>query len=147
MRVCALVHRSALGDPLQRRDLDLEAGIVRVERVYTRRVLKEPKKAHGSAAGCRFAPESYTPLAIFRHGSIPRSSPRSTRRANRHREVPPPGMDPALRAAGIEHRRIYDCRHTFASWAIASGIQLFYLARIMGTSVAQIDPTYAQPAA
>ena len=41
---------------------------------------------------------------------------------------------PALRAAGIEHRRVYDCRHTFASWAIAGGVQLFYLARIMGTS-------------
>jgi integrase len=49
---------------------------------------------------------------------------------------------PALRAAGIEHRRLYDCRHTFASWAIAGGVQLFYLARIMGTSVAQIDGTY-----
>src|SRR5204863_9004911 len=49
---------------------------------------------------------------------------------------------PALRAAGIEHRRVYDCRHTFASWAIAGGVQLFYLARIMGTSVAQIDTTY-----
>jgi integrase len=49
---------------------------------------------------------------------------------------------PALRAAGIEHRRVYDCRHTFASCAIAGGVQLFYLARIMGTSVAQIDGTY-----
>jgi integrase len=49
---------------------------------------------------------------------------------------------PALRAAGIEHRRVYDCRHTFASWAIAGSVQLFYLARIMGTSVAQIDATY-----
>ena len=44
--------------------------------------------------------------------------------------------------AGVEHRRIYDGRHTFASWAIAGGVQLFYLARIMGTSVAQIDATY-----
>ena len=48
----------------------------------------------------------------------------------------------ALRAAGIAPRRGYDCRHTFASWAIAGGVQLFYLARIMGTSVAQIDATY-----
>jgi integrase len=55
----------------------------------------------------------------------------------RHRE-----WAPALRAAGVEHRRIYDCRHTFASWAIAGGVQLFYLARLMGTSVAQIDATY-----
>ena len=49
---------------------------------------------------------------------------------------------PALRAAGIEHRRIYDTRHTFASWAIAGRMQLFYLARVMGTSVAQLDATY-----
>jgi integrase len=49
---------------------------------------------------------------------------------------------PALKAAGIEHRRVYDTRHTFASWAIAGGLQLFYLARIMGTSVQQIDQTY-----
>jgi len=33
-------------------------------------------------------------------------------------------------------------RHTFASWAIAGGVQLFYLARIMGTSVPVIDQTY-----
>jgi integrase len=49
---------------------------------------------------------------------------------------------PALRAAGVEHRRVYDCRHTFAAWAIRAGVQLFYLSRIMGTSVAQIDDTY-----
>ena len=49
---------------------------------------------------------------------------------------------PALRAAGIEHRGVYACRHTFAGWSIAAGVQLFYLSRIMGTSVTQIDATY-----
>jgi integrase len=49
---------------------------------------------------------------------------------------------PALRAAGIEHRSVYTCRHTFAAWSIRAGVQLFYLSRIMGTSVAQIDATY-----
>ena len=33
-------------------------------------------------------------------------------------------------------------RHTFASFAIAAGVSLFYLARLMGTSVEQIDATY-----
>jgi hypothetical protein len=33
-------------------------------------------------------------------------------------------------------------RHTFASFAIAAGVSLFYLARLMGTSVEQIDKTY-----
>jgi integrase len=49
---------------------------------------------------------------------------------------------PALEAAGIEHRGVYACRHTFAAWSIAAGLQLFYLSRIMGTSVPQIDATY-----
>jgi integrase len=51
---------------------------------------------------------------------------------------------PALRAAGIEHRRIYDMRHTFATWAIESGVLLWQLATIMGTSVSQLEDTYAR---
>ena len=39
---------------------------------------------------------------------------------------------PALRAAGLGHRRIYDCRHTFATWAIESGVHLWHLATMMG---------------
>jgi integrase len=49
---------------------------------------------------------------------------------------------PALKAAGIDHRSVYTCRHTFASWSIAGGVPLFYLIRVMGTSIAQIDATY-----
>jgi integrase len=49
---------------------------------------------------------------------------------------------PALRAAGVEKRGVYACRHTFAAWSIAAGVQLFYLSRIMGTSLTQIDATY-----
>ena len=49
---------------------------------------------------------------------------------------------PGLRAAGVAHRGVYACRHTFAAWSIAAGVQLFYLSRIMGTSVTQIDATY-----
>jgi integrase len=49
---------------------------------------------------------------------------------------------PALRAAGIDHRSVYTTRHTFAAWSIRAGVQLFYLSRIMGTSVAQVDATY-----
>jgi integrase len=51
----------------------------------------------------------------------------------------------ALRAAGIEHRRIYDARHTFATWAIESNrVPLWQLATIMGTSVVQLEDTYAR---
>jgi integrase len=36
----------------------------------------------------------------------------------------------------------YSMRHTFASFGIAAGVSLFYLARLMGSSVEQIDRTY-----
>ena len=49
---------------------------------------------------------------------------------------------PAFIAAGVEHRRIYDMRHTFATWSLAAGMSIFTLARRMGTSVQMIDQTY-----
>jgi integrase len=42
---------------------------------------------------------------------------------------------PALKAAGLSHRRIYDMRHTFATWSLAAGMSIFTLARRMGTSL------------
>jgi integrase len=49
---------------------------------------------------------------------------------------------PSLAAAGIKHRRIYDLRHTYATWSLAAGVDIFTLARRMGTSVRMIDRTY-----
>ncbi|MBA3330214.1 MAG: hypothetical protein H0T39_04955 [Actinobacteria bacterium] len=49
---------------------------------------------------------------------------------------------PALRAAGVDPRRIYDLRHTYATWSLAAGVSLFALSRRMGTSLAMIDGTY-----
>lgn len=49
---------------------------------------------------------------------------------------------PALEAAGIPPRRIYDVRSTFASDALAAGVSVFELARIMGTSVRMIERRY-----
>jgi integrase len=128
---------------LERRDLHLDEGVLSVERVYTQGVLKEPKKSSRQrrrvplrqrvVEALRALPPRIDTKLVFpaaRGGYIDLEK-------FRHRE-----WAPALRAAGIEHRRVLDCRHTFASWSIASGIQLFYLARIMGTSVQQIDDTY-----
>ena len=38
--------------------------------------------------------------------------------------------------------RIYDLRSTFASNALAAGVSVFELTRIMGTSVAMIERSY-----
>ncbi len=51
---------------------------------------------------------------------------------------------PALRAAGIVHRRIYDLRHTYATWSLAAGVDLFTLSRRMGTSLANEVEYYRQ---
>ena len=57
------------------------------------------------------------------------------------------GWTPALAAAGIKHRRIYDLRHTYATWSLAAGIDVYALARRMGTSLLMIDRTYGHLAA
>jgi integrase len=49
---------------------------------------------------------------------------------------------PALKAAGIHQRGPYQLRHTFAAEALAAGVSIFELARIMGTSVKMIDRVY-----
>jgi integrase len=49
---------------------------------------------------------------------------------------------PALEAAGIAKRGPYHLRHTFASEALAAGISIFELSRVMGASVREIDRTY-----
>jgi integrase len=50
---------------------------------------------------------------------------------------------PAIEASGVRTpARIYDLRSTFASNALAVGVSVFQLARIMGTSVRMIERHY-----
>lgn len=128
---------------LERRDADLEAGVLSVERVYSQGRLKDCAKSSRQRRrvplrqrvieAIEAMPRRIDTPLLF---PAPRGGHIDGERFRYHE------WSPALRAAGIAHRRVYDCRHTFASWALAGGAQLFYLARIMGTSVAQIDATY-----
>ena len=49
---------------------------------------------------------------------------------------------PALDAAGIPPRRIYDLRRSFATWPLDAGLSFFDLSRYIGTCVEMIDMTY-----
>jgi hypothetical protein len=50
---------------------------------------------------------------------------------------------PAVEASGVaKPARVYDLRSTFASNALAAGVTVFELARIMGTSVLMIERHY-----
>jgi integrase len=128
---------------LERRDLDREAGVVTVERVYSQGRLKPcaktsrqrrrvPLRQRVRDALEAIPPRLDSPLLFpaARGGHIDLEK-------FRHRE-----WAPALRAAGIPHRRIYDLRHTYATWSLAAGVDLFTLSRRMGTSLAMIDATY-----
>lgn len=56
----------------------------------------------------------------------------------RHRE-----WKPAQRELGIDPvRRIYDLRHSFATFALRAGISTFDLSRYMGASLRMIDRHY-----
>jgi hypothetical protein len=49
----------------------------------------------------------------------------------------------AIETSGVtKPARIYDLRSTFASNALAAGVTVFELARVMGTSVAMIERHY-----
>ena len=130
---------------LHRSDVDRDSRTLSVERRYTTGMLKPGGKTPRSvrvvpltqralAAIDAMPPRIDTPILFpaARGGYIDIEK-------WRHRE-----WAPALRAAGIAHRRIYDCRHTFATWAITAGVPTLTLAQVMGTSVAQLEDTYVR---
>jgi integrase len=49
---------------------------------------------------------------------------------------------PALEAAWIDRSGLYHLRHTFATEALAAGVSIFQLARLMGACVKTIDRHY-----
>jgi integrase len=128
---------------LERRDVDREAGVVHVRRVWTDGTLKSygksarslravPLPLRAAQALSELPPRLDTPLlfAGVRGGYLNLNEWRADEWA------------PAVKAAGLEHRPPYALRHTFATFSIAAGVSLFELARFMGTSVEQIDRTY-----
>jgi integrase len=128
---------------LERRDVDTRAGTLHVARVYTDGRIKEygkqerslrriPLRARVVAALERHPWRIDTPLVYpgERGGYL---NLHAWRRDEWYT---------ALDAAGVDKRTPYAMRHTFASFGIAAGVSLFYLARLMGSSVEQIDKTY-----
>jgi integrase len=128
---------------LEHRDIEREARVLLVRRVYADGRVKEPKTERSR----RRVPLSAR--AVVALDSVPR-------RIDSRLVFPAPGggpldfhnfgrrdWHPALDAAGVAPRRVYDLRHTFASEALAAGISLYELSRFMGASVRVLEMHYA----
>jgi integrase len=128
---------------LEWRDVDLEARVAYVQRSFTKGRLKCPK----TEASRRAVPLQTIALDAIKRQVASRHSALvfPAERAGyldlhnfRNRE-----WKPAQIAAGIEPlRRIYDLRHTFATFALRAGISTFDLSRYMGASLTMIDRHY-----
>jgi integrase len=128
---------------LEHRDVDREARVVYVRRAYRNGRVKVPK----TEASIRAVPLPTIALAALER----------LHTNGRSRLVfPSPGggyfdlhnfrnryWKPAQLAAGITpRRRVYDLRHTFATFALRAGISTFELSCYMGTSLGMIDRHY-----
>jgi integrase len=129
---------------LERADIDRDARVVHVRRRFSGGELKQGGKTAGSLRAVPLRQRvldalDAMPTRIDTRLVFP--APRGgyiDLEKFRHRE-----WVPALRAAGLEHRSPYTMRHTFATWAIEDGrLSLIHLARVMGTSVRELEDTY-----
>lgn len=134
---------------LERADIDRRAGQISIRRTVSedehgRKLLVDLAKTNVSR---RQVPLSKRALAALDELPARLDTPRLFRAPKggllnldhfRHRE-----WGPAIEASGIRRpARIYDLRSTFASRAIAAGVPVFELAKIMGTSVRMIERHY-----
>jgi integrase len=128
---------------LEKRDVDRQERVVYVRRAFTRREVKLPK----TEASFRAVPLQAQALDALDRSRTVESSPlvfpgeRGGYLDIHH--FRPYQWRPAQRAAGISPlRRIYDLRHTFATFALRAGISTFDLFRYMGASLTMIDRHY-----
>jgi len=127
---------------LERRDIERDARVVYVRRAFTKGRLKCTKTEASRRA---------VPLQAIALDAIDRQPPSRS-------PLLFPGdrgshldlhnfrdhhWKPAQLTAGVEPlRRIYDLRHTFATFALRAGISTFDLSRYMGASLTMIDRHY-----
>ena len=129
---------------LERRDVDRAAGLLNVHRTVSAGSVVELAKTSASRRQVPLSPRALAaldrlPARLDTPRLFPAPSGGLLNLDNfRRRE-----WRPAIEASGTSTpARIYDLRSTFASYALAGGITVFELARLMGTSVRMIEKHY-----
>src|SRR3954468_3783511 len=127
---------------LEKRDIDRDQRVVYVRRSYTRGELKLPK-TEGSLRAVPLQARALDALDRSTENDSPLVFPGDR---GGYLDIPhfrPYQWRPAQTTAGISPlRRIYDLRHTFATFALRAGISTFDLSRYMGASLTMIDRHY-----
>lgn len=127
---------------LEKRDIDREERVVYVRRSFTRGELKLPK----TEASQRAVPLQARAIDALDRVSSEESPLVFPGERGGYLDVHhfrPFQWRPAQRAAGIDPlRRVYDLRHTFATFALRAGISTLDLSRFMGASLTMIGRHY-----
>jgi integrase len=129
--------------PAEKRDVDRKERVVYVRRSFTRRELKIPK-TEASMRAVPLQARALDALERIKDGNVsPLLFPGERGGHLDIHHFRPFQWRPAQKAAGINPlRRIYDLRHTFATFALRTGISTFDLSRYMGASLTMIDRHY-----
>ncbi|HEX8084517.1 MAG TPA: site-specific integrase [Solirubrobacteraceae bacterium] len=127
---------------LEQRDIDREAGVAYVRRAFINGRVKCPK-TEGSV---RAVPLQAIALVALARLPATRSPLLFPSPAGAHLDLHNfrnRNWKPAQHRVGIEPpRRVYDLRHTYATFALRAGLSTFDLSRYMGASLTMIDRHY-----
>jgi integrase len=129
---------------LERRDVDRRAGMLTVRQTVSDGQLVELGKTSRSRRQVPLSPRAVAALdALPPRLDTPLVFPSPTGGLLNTNNFRNRAWAPAIEAGGVAlPARMYDLRSTFASNALAAGVSVFELARIMGSSVSMIERHY-----